>query len=162
LNDLRRHATRLLDEVSVMGRSSVAGLPLAVWWRGVGRSDVQARQVLMQTSVRWTSRTVRARLRLDHHRTTGGCASSARWCMIETFNTGQSSDLTGSRLLRHGRPRLVRRLSIHQATGCWTLSVARIGAGMPGPPPELEFRLGVSATMREDGACWAGVHTTLL
>jgi hypothetical protein len=99
LNDLRWHTTRLLDKVPVMRRNYVTCLPLAVWWRSVGRSDIQARQVLMQTGVGRSSRTVRTRLRLNHHRTTGGCAGGARWCMIETFNAGQSGDLAGSRLL---------------------------------------------------------------
>jgi hypothetical protein len=51
LDDLRWHTARLLNEVSVMRWNGVTGLPLTIWWWCVRRSDIQACQILMQTSV---------------------------------------------------------------------------------------------------------------
>ena len=82
--------------------------------------------------------------------------------MVEALNTGKSSDLAGSRLLRHRRTWLIDSLSVHQTASSRALRVARISTRMPSPSSEFQFGLGVASTMGEDRAGGTSIDAALL
>lgn len=96
LHNLGWTSIDLLNEVARLGRDSLTSLPRTIRRRGISRCDVQTREVLVQPGVRGTPRACRTRLCVNHHRTASRLASSVRWRMVETLNTGKSGDLAGS------------------------------------------------------------------
>jgi hypothetical protein len=79
--------------------------------------------------------------------------------MVETLNTGKSSNLTCCRLRRKSRGGVIRSLVISQTAGCRTAGIVCMSAGVPCSPPPLKLCVRLTTVVREGRGSWTSDHT---